>query len=131
MAATSSSASSSAAVSSPVPASAKASPATAYALFMHRAELQRKRAQFARVSQTKIQLTTHLINKLKQRMASCSYEDLQCLVREQEFKRNLEKKLNHRHKQLKAIAKQKEKRSEDERTEEAREQMKASEVKLN
>ncbi|KAH8302743.1 hypothetical protein KR044_010372, partial [Drosophila immigrans] len=82
-----------------------AAPKTAYALFMHRAELQRKRAQFARVSQTKIQLTAYLIDKLKERMSNCSYEDLQILIRETEFKRSLEKKLRHRHKQLKAIAK--------------------------
>ncbi|KAH8365535.1 hypothetical protein KR093_001828, partial [Drosophila rubida] len=80
-------------------------PQTAYALFMHRAELQRKCVQFAQLSETKIQLTALLIDELKQRMANCSYEDLQILVRQTEFKRSLEKKLRHRRKQLKALAK--------------------------
>ncbi|XP_064539358.1 uncharacterized protein LOC135429100 [Drosophila montana] len=79
---------------------------TAYALFLHRAELHRRRAHYAKVSQTKIQLTSQLIAKVKQRMDTCSYEDLQTMVREQQFKRLLEKKLQHRAKQLKALVKQ-------------------------
>ncbi|KAH8410705.1 hypothetical protein KR222_011229 [Zaprionus bogoriensis] len=84
---------------------APAAKSYAYALFMHRAELKRRRAQFAQVSQTKIQLTDQLIAMLRQRMASCSYEDLQILVRQTEFKKSLEKQLRHRKKQLKALAK--------------------------
>ncbi|XP_030079649.1 uncharacterized protein LOC111599561 [Drosophila hydei] len=79
---------------------------TAYALFLHRSELQRRKVHYAKKSQTKIQLTNELIAKVKQRMATCSYEDLQILVREQQFKRLLEQKLRHRAKQLKAVAKQ-------------------------
>ncbi|XP_034481264.1 uncharacterized protein LOC117786945 [Drosophila innubila] len=85
--------------------SSTSAPKTAYALFLHRAELQRKRLQFARVSQTKIQLTGQLIDKLKQRMSSCSYEDLQILVRETKFKQLLEQSLRHRRKQIKVVAK--------------------------
>ncbi|XP_017863814.1 PREDICTED: uncharacterized protein LOC108614280 [Drosophila arizonae] len=79
---------------------------TAYALFLHRSELQRRKAHFAKMSQTKILLTNELIAKTKQRMATCSYEDLQILVREQQFKRLLEQKLQHRAKQLKAVQRQ-------------------------
>ncbi|KAM8710247.1 hypothetical protein ACLKA7_016960 [Drosophila subpalustris] len=94
-----------AATSSSCSAPATAAPKTAYALFLHRAELQRRRKQFARVSQTKIHLTGQLINKLKQRLHNCTYEDLQILVRESKFKQLLEQNLQHRRKQLKAIAK--------------------------
>ncbi|XP_017957158.1 uncharacterized protein LOC108651779 [Drosophila navojoa] len=79
---------------------------TAYALFLHRSELQRRKAHYAKMSQTKILLTNELIAKTKQRMATCSYEDLQILVREQQFKRLLEQKLRHRAKQLKAVQRQ-------------------------
>ncbi|XP_017840047.1 uncharacterized protein LOC108597942 [Drosophila busckii] len=85
--------------------SSSASASAAYALYLHRAELQRRRTHYAKVSQTKIRLTNQLIDKLRQRMESCTYEDLQILVRETKFKRNLEEKLRHRQKQLKAIAK--------------------------
>ncbi|EDV95594.1 uncharacterized protein LOC6557918 [Drosophila grimshawi] len=86
--------------------SSSSSARTGYALFLHRAELQRRCTHFAKVSQTKIQLTGQLIARVKQRMATCSYEDLQIMVREQEFKRRLEKKLKHRAKQLQILQKQ-------------------------
>jgi len=90
-------------------ATSSSAPKTAYALFLHRAELQRRRIQYARVSQTKILLTVELIDKLKQRLHCCTYEDLQILVRETKFKQSLEQKLRHRRKQLKAVAKKSQK----------------------
>ncbi|XP_068149035.1 uncharacterized protein [Drosophila tropicalis] len=78
---------------------------TAYALFLHREELRRRQRQYARVSKTKIQLTSELISLIKQRLTTCSYEDLQILNREKQFKRDLQQQLKHRYKQLKAIAK--------------------------
>lgn len=80
-------------------------PKTAYALFLHRSELKRRRLHFAKVSQTKIHLTDQLISKLKQRMGTCSYEDLQIMVRELDFRKFLEYQLQHRMKQLKALQK--------------------------
>ncbi|XP_017028404.1 uncharacterized protein [Drosophila kikkawai] len=84
-----------------------------YALFLHRQELRRRQMLYTQVSKTKIQLTKELIAEQKQRLSSCSPEDLQILSREQQFKRQLQQKLKHRNKQLKAIAKQQEKRCLD------------------
>lgn len=80
-------------------------PKTAYALFLHRSELKRRRLHFAKVSQTKIHLTDQLISKVKQRMGTCSYEDLQIMVRELDFRTFLEHQLRHRQKQLKVLQK--------------------------
>ncbi|KAH8295719.1 hypothetical protein KR018_005796 [Drosophila ironensis] len=80
----------------------------AYALFLHRQELQRRQMLYVQVSRTKIQLTKELIAEQRQRMSSCSSEDLEILSRETQFKRQLQQKLKHRNKQLKAIARQKE-----------------------
>ncbi|XP_033156991.1 uncharacterized protein LOC117139007 [Drosophila mauritiana] len=82
----------------------------AYALFLHRQELRRRQMLYVQVSKTKIKLTKELIAEQKQRLASCSPEDLQILSRETQFKRQLQQKLKHRSKQLKAIAKQQERR---------------------
>ncbi|EDV50958.1 uncharacterized protein LOC6544075 [Drosophila erecta] len=80
----------------------------AYALFLHRQELRRRQMLYVQVSRTKIQLTKELIAEQKQRLASCSSEDLQILSRQTQFKRQLQQKLKHRSKQLKVIAKQQE-----------------------
>nr|NP_001097507.1 uncharacterized protein Dmel_CG34266 [Drosophila melanogaster]ABW08466.1 uncharacterized protein Dmel_CG34266 [Drosophila melanogaster] len=82
----------------------------AYALFLHRQELRRRQMLYVKVSKTKILLTKELIAEQRQRLANCSPEDLQILNRETQFKRQLQQKLKHRSKQLKAIAKQKERR---------------------
>ncbi|KAH8379443.1 hypothetical protein KR009_005060 [Drosophila setifemur] len=78
----------------------------AYALFLHRQELQRRQKLFIRVSKTKLQLTKELIAEQKQRLANSSPEDLEILSRETQFKKQLQQNLKHRTKQLKAIAKQ-------------------------
>ncbi|KAH8316896.1 hypothetical protein KR067_010112 [Drosophila pandora] len=74
----------------------------AYALFLHRQELQRREAVYVHVSRTKIQLTKKLIAEQKQRLSSCSPEELEILSRETQFKRQLQQKVKHRNKQLKA-----------------------------
>ncbi|SPP77569.1 Hypothetical predicted protein [Drosophila guanche] len=84
---------------------------TAYALFLHRQELQRRQLLYTKISRTKIQLTKELIAKQKQRLGSCSNEDLEILNRETQFKRTLQQKLKHRSKQLKAMARQQERLS--------------------
>ncbi|XP_030372370.1 uncharacterized protein LOC115622543 [Scaptodrosophila lebanonensis] len=78
---------------------------TAYALYLHCSELRRRRTHYVRISKTKLQLTDKLIAQIKQSMATCSYEDLQALNRETQFRRDLKRQLRHRHKQLQLLEK--------------------------
>lgn len=85
--------------------SAAKPPTPAYAVFLHRSELKRKRMHFINVSQTKIDLTDQLIYKLKQRMGTCSYQDLQFMVREQDFRNYLHRQLMFRQMQMMKLQK--------------------------
>ncbi|XP_030373398.1 uncharacterized protein LOC115623267 [Scaptodrosophila lebanonensis] len=78
------------------------SPTAAYALYLHREELRRRKIHSARTSMTKIQLTNELISKTKQNISICSNEDLQILARETLFKKNLQRHLHYRRMQLQA-----------------------------
>lgn len=73
------------------------SPTAAYALYLHREELRRRKAPHsARSSMTKIQLTNELIARTKQNINACSFEDLEILARETLFKKNLQRHLHYR-----------------------------------
>lgn len=73
------------------------SPTAAYALYLHREELRRRKAPHsARTSMTKIQLTNELIARTKQNINACSFEDLEILARETLFKKNLQRHLHYR-----------------------------------
>ncbi|XP_017839998.1 uncharacterized protein LOC108597890 [Drosophila busckii] len=72
----------------------------AYALYLHREELRRRKAHSARASVTKIHLTSELIAKTKQNILNCSSEDLQILARETIFKKSLQRHLHYRRMQL-------------------------------
>ncbi|XP_043650397.1 uncharacterized protein LOC122618213 [Drosophila teissieri] len=72
------------------------SPTAAYAMFMHREELRRRKIQVSRVSATKIHLTSELIARTKQNIRQCSFEDLEILARETLFKKNLQRHLYYR-----------------------------------
>lgn len=61
----------------------------ACAVFMHRAELKRKRLHPFKVQQTKIYLTDHLVHKLRQHYGNCTVEDKQVMVREMRFRNHL------------------------------------------
>lgn len=72
------------------------SPTAAYAMFLHREELRRRKINGSRVSVTKIHLTSELIAKTKQNIRQCSFEDLEILARETLFKKNLQRHLHYR-----------------------------------
>ncbi|XP_020816436.1 uncharacterized protein LOC110190366 [Drosophila serrata] len=72
------------------------SPTAAYAMFLHREELRRRKVHVSRVSVTKIHLTSELIAKTKQNIRQCSFEDLEILARETLFKKNLQRHLHYR-----------------------------------
>ncbi|KAH8376060.1 hypothetical protein KR009_000493 [Drosophila setifemur] len=72
------------------------SPTSAYALFLHREELSRKKIHPSRVSATKIHLTGELIARTKQNIRQCSSEDLEILARETVFRKNLQRHLHYR-----------------------------------
>ncbi|XP_017071328.1 uncharacterized protein LOC108107990 [Drosophila eugracilis] len=76
------------------------SPTAAYAMFMHREELRRRKIQVSRVSVTKIHLTSELIARTKQNILQCSSEDLEILARETLFKKNLQRHLYYRRMQI-------------------------------
>lgn len=76
--------------------SSPVSPTTAYALYLHRKELRSRKANTARTSITKIQLTSELIARTKKNISACSYEDLEILARETLFKKNLQRHLHYR-----------------------------------
>lgn len=82
-------------------------PTPAFAVFMHRSELNRKRLHFFKVSQTKIHLTDHLIHKTRVRNGRCSWQDHQFMVREMGFRNFLHHQLVHRHMQMNAAMKMK------------------------
>lgn len=72
------------------------SPTAAYAMFLHREELRRRKLHVSRVSVTKIHLTSELIAQTKQNIRQCSFEDLEILARETLFKKNLQRNLYYR-----------------------------------
>ncbi|XP_017028402.1 uncharacterized protein [Drosophila kikkawai] len=72
------------------------SPTAAYAMFLHREELRRRKVHVSRVSVTKIHLTSELIAKTKQNIRQCSFEDLEILARETLFKKSLQRHLHYR-----------------------------------
>ncbi|XP_017014257.1 uncharacterized protein [Drosophila takahashii] len=76
------------------------SPTAAYAMFMHREELRRRKIHVTRVSTTKIHLTSELIARTKQNIRECSFEDLEILARETLFKKNLQRHLYYRRMQI-------------------------------
>lgn len=78
------------------PSSPPVSPTTAYALYLHRKELRSRKANTARTSITKIQLTSELIARTKKNISVCSNEDLEILARETLFKKNLQRHLHYR-----------------------------------
>lgn len=79
----------------------------AYAVFLHRSVMKRKRAHFLKYSETKINLSDHLIDSQKQRIYYCSYQDVKFMAREQKFRNFLHNKRTDR---LKAIKMKKLKR---------------------
>ncbi|XP_016939844.4 uncharacterized protein [Drosophila suzukii] len=76
------------------------SPTAAYAMFMHREELRRRKIHVTRASATKIHLTSELIARTKQNIRQCSFEDLEILARETLFKKNLQRHLYYRRMQI-------------------------------
>ncbi|XP_043951233.1 uncharacterized protein LOC108035047 [Drosophila biarmipes] len=76
------------------------SPTAAYAMFMHREELRRRKVHVTRASATKIHLTRELIERTKQNIRQCSFEDLEILARETLFKKNLQRHLYYRRMQI-------------------------------
>ncbi|EDV50953.1 uncharacterized protein LOC6543950 [Drosophila erecta] len=72
------------------------SPTAAYAMFLHREELRRRKVHVSRVSATKIHLTSELIAQTKQNIRQCSFEDLEILARETLFKKSLQRHLYYR-----------------------------------
>ncbi|XP_016983625.1 uncharacterized protein LOC108047784 [Drosophila rhopaloa] len=80
--------------------SQKKSPTAAYAMFMHREELRRRKIHVSRVSATKIHLTSELIAKTKKNIRQCSFEDLEILARETLFRKNLQRHLYYRRMQI-------------------------------
>ncbi|XP_030566947.1 uncharacterized protein LOC115766989 [Drosophila novamexicana] len=85
-----------------VAATSSTTPTAAYALYLHREELRRRKAHSARASATKIQLTSELIARTKQNIRVCSFEDLEILARETIFKKSLQRHLHYRRMQLQA-----------------------------
>lgn len=79
-----------------------AAASTAYALYLHREELRRRKLHSVRSSATKIQLTNELIARTKQNIRECSDEDLEILARETIFKKSLQRHLHYRRMQLQA-----------------------------
>ncbi|XP_017863813.1 PREDICTED: uncharacterized protein LOC108614279 [Drosophila arizonae] len=79
-----------------------AAASTAYALYLHREELRRRKLHSVRTSATKIQLTNELIARTKQNIRECSDEDLEILARETVFKKSLQRHLHYRRMQLQA-----------------------------
>ncbi|XP_017053217.1 uncharacterized protein LOC108096267 [Drosophila ficusphila] len=76
------------------------SPTAAYAMFMHREELRRKKVHASRASATKLHLTSELIARTKLNIRQCSNEDLEILARETLFKKNLQRHLHYRRMQI-------------------------------
>lgn len=76
------------------------SPTAAYAMFMHREELRRRKIHSSRASVTKIHLTSELIARTKQNIRQCSFEDLEILARETLFKKSLQRHLHYRRMQM-------------------------------